>query len=221
MPEPPQPITLTHIRQFMYSAVLCDALDSVGYKSQSPRVELRSLTFDRMIVGRCRTTLWADMFHEDPDPYALELQAVDACGADEVLIAAAGGSMRSGIWGELLTTVVRRNGCVGAIVDGAVRDVKKIRALEFPVMARGTSPYDSKNRQRVVDRDVPVEIGGVVFAPGDLVVADEDGVVVVPQAVESEVLALAWAKVHDENEVRQAIEDGCGAVKAFQTYGVL
>jgi regulator of RNase E activity RraA len=179
------------------------------------------LTFDRMIVGRCRTTLWADMFHEDPDPYALELQAVDACGADEVLIAAAGGSMRSGIWGELLTTVVRRNGCVGAIVDGAVRDVKKIRALEFPVMARGTSPYDSKNRQRVVDRDVPVEIGGVVFAPGDLVVADEDGVVVVPQAVESEVLALAWAKVHDENEVRQAIEDGCGAVKAFQTYGVL
>ncbi len=221
MPDTPQPITFTHIRQFMYSAVLCDALDSVGYNSQSPRVDLRGLTVDRMIVGRCRTTLWADMFHEDPDPYALELQAVDACGADEVLIAAAGGSMRSGIWGELLTTVVRRNGCVGAIVDGAVRDVKKIRALEFPVMARGTSPYDSKDRQRVVDRDVPVEIGGVVFSPGDLVVADEDGIVVVPQAVESEVLALAWAKVHDEKEVRQAIEDGCGAVEAFRTYGVL
>lgn len=220
-PGTPDPITIEHVRRWMYSAVLCDALDSLGYTSQSPRVALPSLTSNRMIAGRCRTTLWADMYHPDPRPYELELQAVDACHTDDILIAAAGGSMRSGIWGELLTTAVRRNGCVGAIVDGAVRDVKKIRDLDFPVFARGTSLYDSKDRQRVIDCDVPVEIGGVVFSPGDLMVADEDGIVLVPQVVESEVLSLAWAKVHDENEVRQAIENGMGAVEAFQTYGVL
>ena len=129
--------------------------------------------------------------------------------------------MRSGIWGELLTTAVRNGGCVGAIVDGAVRDVGKIRQMGFPVLARGTCPYDSKNRQRVVDRDMSVEIDGVVFSAGDLVIADEDGIVVVPQQVEAEVLALAWAKVHDENEVRAAIAGGMKAVDAFERFGVL
>jgi regulator of RNase E activity RraA len=205
----------------MYSAVICDALDSIGYTNQSPRAPLRQLTSSDMIVGRCRTTLWADMFHEDPQPYDLELKAVDSCGRDDVFVAAAGGSMRSGIWGELLTTAVLNGGCVGAIVDGAVRDVGKIRQMGFPVLARGTCLYDSKNRQRVIDRDVPVEIDGVVFSAGDLVVADEDGIVVVPQQVEADVLALAWAKVHDENEVRAAIKGGMKAVDAFETFGVL
>ena len=221
MTAPPEEITLEKVGQCMYAAVICDALDSIGLPDQSPRVAMRQLTSPKMIVGRCRTTLWADMYHSDPSPYELELQAVDQCRPDEVLIAAAGGSMRSGIWGELLTTAVMNGGCVGAIVDGAVRDVGKIRELGFPVVARGTCIYDSKDRQRVVDCDVPVEIGGVVFTPGDLVVADEDGIVVVPRGVEAEVLALAWNKVHDENKVRDAIRDGMKAVEAFNTFGVL
>ena len=162
MPDAPDTITLPLIREHLYSAVICDALDSEGLKHQSPRLPFQQLTTNDMIVGRCRTTLWADMFHEDPQPYALELQAVDSCQPDDVLIAAAGGSMRSGIWGELLTTAVKNGGCVGAIIDGAARDVSKIRAMNFPVVARGTSLYDSKDRQRVIDRDVPVEIDGVV-----------------------------------------------------------
>lgn len=217
----PAKITLQEIRDNLYSAVICDALDAIGYRDQSPRVSLHQLTCDTVIVGRCRTTLWADMFHEDPQPYGLELQAVDSCQPDDVFIAAAGGSMRSGIWGELLTTAVTNGGCVGAIVDGAVRDVRKIREMNFPVIARGTCLYDSKDRQRVVDRDVPVEIDGVRFCPGDLVVADEDGIVVVPEQVESEVLRLAWEKAHAENEVRDAIRDGMKAAKAYETYGVL
>ena len=221
MTTEPTQITFSKVREHLYSAVICDALDSIGYTNQSPRAGLRQLTSNDMIVGRCRTTLWADMFHEDPQPYDLELKAVDSCRRDDVLIAAAGGSMRSGIWGELLTTAVQNGGCVGAIVDGAVRDVGKIRRMGFPVIARGTCLYDSKHRQRVIDRDVPVEIDGVLFSAGDLVVADEDGIVLVPQRVEAEVLALAWAKVHDENEVRAAIASGMKAVDAFKTFGVL
>src|SRR5439155_20935956 len=106
--------------------------------------------------GRCKTTWWADMAHADPKTYELELAAVDGCQPDDVLIAAANGSVRSGIWGELLTTAARNQGCVGAIVDGMVRDVAKMRAMQFPVFARGTCTYDSKDRQRVIDVDVPV-----------------------------------------------------------------
>ncbi len=221
MTTPPENITLAHIREHLYSAVICDSLDAVGHPNQSPRIPLKQMTTSQMIVGRCRTTLWADMFHEDPSPYELELLSVDSCEPDDVLIAAAGGSMRSGIWGELLTTAVTNGGCVGAIVDGAVRDVSKIREMNFPVVARGTCLYDSKDRQRVIDRDIPVEIDGVTFSPGDLVVADEDGIVVVPQAVEVKVLQLAWEKVYAENEVRDAIRNGMKAVAAYEKYGVL
>ena len=119
------------------------------------------------------------------------------------------------------TTAVMNGGCVGAILDGAVRDVQKIRELDFPVLALGTSPYDSKDRQRVIDCNIPVEIGGVLFSPGDLVIADIDGLVVVPQNVEEEVLQLAWKKVHDENMVRDAIRGGMKATTAFETFGVL
>jgi 4-hydroxy-4-methyl-2-oxoglutarate aldolase len=236
--------SLDEMRVGLYAAVVADALDKLGFRNQSPQCGLRPLTVPgigageragdgtgygagsgaghgAVLVGRCRTTLWADMAHEDPQPYELELQAVDACQPGDVLIAAAGGSMRSGIWGELLTTAARNGGCAGAIVDGAVRDVVKISRMHFPVFARGTSVYDSLNRQRVIDLDVPVEIGGVRVEPGDLVIADWDGVVFVPAAVEAETLELAFEKVSGENTTRDAIAAGMKAGAAFRKFGVL
>jgi 4-hydroxy-4-methyl-2-oxoglutarate aldolase len=220
MPAPEQ-ITLQMMRETLYAAVVCDALDSIGLTNQSPRVPLIPQTVDRVLVGRCRTTLWADMAHQDPEPYILELKAVDACQSDDVMIAAAHGSTRSGIWGELLSTAARNSGCVGAIIDGMVRDVRQMRDMEFPVFARGRCIYDSQNRQRVIDLDVPVEIDGVRFCTGDLVIADSDGVVVVPQCVEAEVVQLAWQKVHAENVTRDAIKSGMKATAAYEKYGVL
>lgn len=214
-------ITLPQMRECLYSAVVCDALDAIGLTHQSPRVALKPLTGTGVLIGRCKTTLWAEMAHVDPRPYELELQAVDTCQPDDILIAAAGGSLRSGLWGELLSTAARRSGCVGAIVDGAVRDVVKMTQMGFPVFARGTCIYDSRDRNRVIDVDVPVEIDGVRFSPGDLVLADADGIVVVPQVVEERVIQAAWDKVHAENEVRAAIAAGMTATEAFRKYGVL
>jgi 4-hydroxy-4-methyl-2-oxoglutarate aldolase len=206
----PDIITLAMMREAFTSAVVCDALDSEGYTRQSPRLPLKPLTTNGVLIGRCKTTLWAEMAHPDPKPYELELAAVDRCKLDDVLIAAANGSMRSGIWGELLSTAARNTGCVGVIVDGAVRDVRQMQTMGFPCFALTTIIYDSKDRQRVIDYDVPVEIDGVRFTPGDLVIADADGVVVVPQAM-----------VHAENEVRDAIRKGMKATTAFETFGVL
>jgi 4-hydroxy-4-methyl-2-oxoglutarate aldolase len=214
-------ITLPMMREKLYCAVVCDALDSLGLTNQSPRIELPPQTVETLLVGRCRTTLWSDMFHEDPNPYELELQAVDACQPDDVMIAAAGGSTRSGVWGELLSTAASNCGCIGVIVDGAVRDVRQMREMNFPVYARSRCIYDSMNRQRVVDVDVPVEIDGVTFAPGDLVLADCDGIVVVPQEAEEEAIRRAWQKVHDENVTRDAIKAGMKATAAYEKYGVL
>ena len=221
MPAIDPPISLELMRRHFTAAVVCDALDAEGFARQSPRVPLKPLTAEGVLIGRCKTTLWAEMAHPDPRPYELELTAVDSCIPDDVLICAANGSMRSGIWGELLSTAARNRGCVGVIADGAVRDLARMKLMGFAVFARGSVLYDSRDRQRVIDFDVPVEIDGVVFAPGDLVVADDDGVVVVPQRIEAAVVRRAWEKVGAENEVRDAIAAGMLAAEAFRTFGVL
>ena len=217
---PPVP-EMHKLREVLYAAVVADALDSLGFRNQSPRVQFSIQTASTVLIGRCRTTLWTDLFHSDPNPYELELKAVDACEPDDVLICAAGGSMQSGIWGELLTTAARNRGCVGAIVDGAVRDTRQIRTMGFPVFARNTCVLDSQDRQCVIDMDVRVEIDGVGIEPGDLVVADCDGVVIVPAAVEAETLSAAWKKVHAENVTRDAIRGGMKATDAYARFGVL
>lgn len=212
---------LKKIKEKLYSAVISDALDSMGYRNQCPRIPFRAYTGVKKLVGRCKNTLWVDMYHEDPKPYELELQAVDTCNPGDVLIAAASGSSRSGIWGELLSTAARNSGCTGALVHGAIRDISKMTKMGFPVFATAKSPYDSLHRQRVVDIDVSVEIDRVRFTPGDLVFCDEDGVVVIPQEVEEEVVEKAFEKVDAENITRDEIKNGMKATEAYKKYGVL
>jgi 4-hydroxy-4-methyl-2-oxoglutarate aldolase len=210
-----------HLKEEIYSAVVADVLDAMGYTRQATRIPFHAFTGVEKLMGRCKTTLWADMFHKDENPYELELKAVDSCQPGDVLIAAAQGSDRSGIFGELLATAASNSGCVGTIVHGAVRDIAKMREMKFPVFATGRNPYDSQNRQRVIDIDIPVEIDGVIFNPGDIVLADADGIVVIPQAIEEQVIQAAKDKVSAENRTRDAIKNGMKAMEAYQTFGVL
>ena len=214
-------ITLDMMRDSLYSACVADAIDKVGLRRQSPRIPFQAMTGIHKLVGRCNTTLWLDFDYDDPNSYELELQAVDSCQPNDVVICAAQGSMRAAIWGELLSQAARNAGAVGVIADGAVRDIAHMESMGFPAFARGASVYDAMHRQKVVEYDIPVDIDGVRFSPGDLVIADRDGVVVVPQRVEHEVIQRAWKKVHEENEVREAIRKGMKACDAYQRYGVL
>jgi regulator of RNase E activity RraA len=218
---PLEPHDFDRLRRTLYSAVVADVLDALGHREQVPSVELVSISGHDVLVGRAKTTAWEEIDQPDPRPYELELKAVDECRPGEVIVAAAGGRMRSGVWGELLSTAARHRGCLGAVVDGAVRDVVKMSELGFTVFARGTCPRDSMHRQRVTAVDVPVEIGGVRISPGDLLFADADGLVIVPQAVEAEVLEKAWEKATAENRVRDEIRAGAKAADVFRKYGVL
>lgn len=215
------PHDVAAMRSKLYTAVVADVLDALGFRGQAVGVPLSRVSGRGLLAGRAKTTLWDQIDQIDPRPYELELKAVDECRADEVLIAAAGGSLRSGIWGELLSTAARNRGCAGVIVDGAVRDVARMSEMGFLVFARGTCPLDSLHRQRVTAIDVAVEVGGVTIRPGDLVLADLDGVVVVPQAIEAEALSKAWEKVTAENQVRDEIRAGGKAGEVFKKYGVL
>ncbi len=202
------------------TALVLDALDAEGFRRQAlPNIPPR--TVQAVTVGRAKPLLWVDFAYEDPDTYALELAAVDSIARHDLVVCATADSSRAGIWGELLTTAAMQRGAAGIVTDGAVRDLARMDAMGFPVFARHLSPYDSMNRQKVVAFDVAVEIDGVAIAPGDIVIADRDGVAVVPQAVEAAVLKLALEKARAEDGFRDAVKGGMSLTEAYARFKVL
>jgi 4-hydroxy-4-methyl-2-oxoglutarate aldolase len=128
-------------------------------------------------------------------------------------------------FGELIAIGMQERGCVGAVVDGGVRDVTWIGPREFPVYARYRTPVQSISRWRVVDSgDTPVPMPGamvthVEVAPGDFVLGDDDGVIVVPQSIAEEVLAQAEALGAREQQIRAEISDGLTLADALAKFG--
>ena len=151
-------------------------------------------------------------------PYAGELAAVDALKVGDVLVVS---ESAWSFWGELLSTAARYRGCRGVVLDGPTRDTPAIREMGFPVFHVGIHPADSLGRIDVTAHDVPISCGGVLVHPGDLVLADHDGVVVVPLGIAEKVLQLAEEKVSGENLVRKALAGGMSTAEAFAKYGIL
>jgi regulator of RNase E activity RraA len=121
----------------------------------------------------------------------------------------------------LMSTVARVRGAAGAVLAGYTRDTKGILAMEFPVFCYGSYAQDQRGRGRVVDFRIPLEIDGVTVEPGDIIFGDIDGVVVLPQAVEGEIVAEARERVKREKTARKLLLDGVSAEKVFCDTGVL
>lgn len=210
-----------HVERNLYTAVLSDALDELGYRQQAMRETIRPLSPDIVFAGWARTISCMDVHYECENPYDLEIEALDSLMPGEVAVVATGDSKRNAPWGELLSTAALSRGARGAVIDGLVRDVKKIQELGFPVFATGIKPVDSRGRGIVIDYNVPVECQGVLVAPGDLVVADFDGVIVVPAMVVTEAVRMATEKVARENHSRSDLMNGLLLRQVYDKYGVL
>lgn len=214
-----------YIHENLYVAVVCDILDTLGYRQQAMHQRIRPLLPDIRhcgFVGRARTFRWMDVDYVVPeDPYGLELDAMDSLKAGDVVIHSTDFSGSNAPWGELMSTIAKRNGAVGCVCDSQIRDCVRIIEMGFPVYYAGIRPLDSQGRARVMDYDVPVHCGDVLVHPRDLVFADFDGVVVIPQAFEKDVLHLAFEKVGKENASRQALLAGKSLKEAYAMYGVL
>jgi 4-hydroxy-4-methyl-2-oxoglutarate aldolase len=120
-----------------------------------------------------------------------------------------------------MSTVAKRNGAVGCVCDSQVRDGVKIIEMGFPVYCAGIRPVDSKGRGIVQAYDVPIRCGEVLVHPGSLIVADFDGLVVVPEEVEEMVLLKAQEKIRRENLARKELREGKTLREVYDKYGVL
>jgi regulator of RNase E activity RraA len=214
-------VDLGAIRASLSSAVLSDALDGIGLRSQCLATGLAPLNASEMIVGYAFPVRIERVTEAPARPFVGLIAALDAIGRDEVFITPTGRARDIAVWGELLSTACLRRGAAGAITDGLIRDTRSIRQLGFPVSSAGTIPYDSMGRHEIVAHRVPCTIDGVDIVPGDLVIADMDGVVIVPRGVAGDVVAAALTKRASEREFRTAVASGTSAADAFAAFGVL
>jgi regulator of RNase E activity RraA len=205
----------------LYTAVVADSLDELGHTDQAMAETLRPVTPEATFAGIARTIACMDVHYAPPDPYAREIEAVDSILPGDVVVVSTGESRRNAPWGELLSTAAMARGARGAVIDGLVRDVRKIEKLGFAVFASGIKPVDSRGRGLVIDYNIPVQCGGITVNPGDLVFADYDGVVVIPSDLVADVVRLASEKASNETKSREELRKGRLLRDVYDEFGVL
>jgi 4-hydroxy-4-methyl-2-oxoglutarate aldolase len=205
----------------LYVAVVADVLDRLGRRDQVMWEGIRPVTEPVVVVGLAHPIKAMRSDAQADDPYAKELEAVDAVPPGAIVVFDTERACDASVWGELLATRAIRRGAVGAIVDGGVRDVKRLREKRFPTHAASVSANDSYGRLEVLSYGEPIRCGDVPVGPRDVVMADGDGVVVIPEQLVCEVAAAAAVKVEHENHAREMLVDGCSIAEAYRRYGVL
>jgi regulator of RNase E activity RraA len=212
----------------LYTPIISDILDE-QYGVQASFVmshQIRPLTPNPKLAGvaypargiRSSRILSPEEAAESPG-----IRYLEGARPGDVIVIDTNNNEEAAAWGELISNAVRARGAEGAVVDGLVRDLPRILQIEppFPVFARGTTPADSKGRYEVVDFDIPIRCGGVRVNPGDYILGDLDGVVVIPQEVVGEVVALAEEKLRAEGNIREELRHREPVAKVFRRYGIL
>jgi 4-hydroxy-4-methyl-2-oxoglutarate aldolase len=203
------------------AAVVSDILDDLGHRDHVLDPAIRPLGDAAVIAGWANPFLVAEVDEIPAEPYVGEIAALDDISPADMVLVAAGGSARAACWGELFSTAARARGAHGTLIDGYCRDAQAIAALGYPVWCRGTLPLDVKGRLAVTSWRQPAVVGGLPVRPGDLVVADADGAVVIPAGLADKTVRRALAKVSKEDGVRDALAGGSTLRSAYERFGVL
>ena len=184
------------------TATLSDALDRHGLVGQCYRIKPRSSDF--RMTGRA----WTLLYGPAGNPPGTVGDYIDDIEPGAVIVLANGGRDDVTVWGDILTEVAHRKGIAGTVIDGINRDLALALELGYPIYSRDNWMRTGKDRVQVEATQVPVSIGNVRVAPGDLLRGDADGVVVIPKEFEDKVLAAAEQIQQAEEAIRESVRSG-------------
>ncbi|MFN8007292.1 MAG: RraA family protein [Terriglobia bacterium] len=202
-----------------YTGAISDIMDEMGFTNQVLPHTIQSIQKGQNLVGRALTVRGEAVASVDPEIIFIPfLKMLGDVRPGDVIVSQPNDQTCAHI-GELSCETAKFRGAKGAVIDGGVRDTDYILKLGFPVFARYTTPLDIVGRWRLVDYNVPIQIGTVQIEAGDFVVGDRDGVLIIPQAIAEEVITKAEEVVRTENLLRKSILEGVHPVDAFRQYG--
>lgn len=194
------------------TATLSDALDRLGIVGQCKGLQPRDPGF--RLAGRARTILYGP----PGIPVGTVGDYIDDVDPGEVIVLDNGGREDVTVWGDILTEIAHRRGLGGTVIDGICRDVHLCRSLGYPVFSRGHWMRTGKDRVQVEASDVPVTMGEARVAPGDLLIGDSDGILVLPRAHEERILTIAEEIHETEEAIRAAVRGGQRLDEARKTF---
>ena len=203
----------------LYSGAVADMLDKKGFRDQILPYYITPFTKVDRICGIAFTGQGYPCASIKDDDTANRLAMLDSITPMTVSVWACGGYLEAAHWGEIMSTAARERGCLGAVVDGGVRDVPYIDEMGFPVFAKFKCAASSIGRWNIREWQVPVRIGNTTIWPGDFVFCDTDGVVVVPKDIIAEVLVDAEDVFAREGGMRRELRQGVRITDAYKKYG--
>jgi regulator of RNase E activity RraA len=177
--------------------------------------------FKTKFVGPAVTVQLTKEEHKDPAGLSKMIEAIDTIPAGAVLVIASDGDLKYGVLGGLMGTTLKYRGAVGAVTNASVRDIPQLTRIQFPVYSRGVAPGTTVNHYRATAVNVPVVISGVTINPGDLISADEDGVVVIPRDRAADILKKSQELDFAEHSQYPYIETTKSLSEAIKKFGRL
>ncbi len=202
----------------LYTPAVCDVLDDYELRHQYVHHGIRPLDRTLMLAGPAFTIVGMSNSTRDKSK-RMGPRVIDSFVPHVVACYDTMGNEDTGVWGELWSVGAAKRGCVGAVVDGGIRDTAYIRRAGFPMYHRHTAPGDAVGRFNIVDFNCPVSIGGVRVNPGDYVFGDEDGIMIIPRAITIEVLEKAETVCARENRIRDAIDGNTSLADLYTKFG--
>jgi regulator of RNase E activity RraA len=198
------------------TCAVSDALDALGLKGATHGV--RPMWPCPRIAGRAVTVKIKPAGLQKPTQH-LGTSAIDVAGAGDVIVIDSGGRPDVSAWGGLLSLAAKMKGLSGVVVDGACRDIDESRDAGFPVYARAVIPMTARGRVMQDSFNQEIAFAGVQVHPGDPVIADGSGVVVIPRAKEEEVIREAEAVFQREAKMAEGIRQGLSVVEVLEKLG--
>ena len=214
-------INFKQLRETLYAGLVCDVLDYFGYRNQSLGSEFYPIVPGSVLFGRAYTVVAQPVVVVPEDALVNQCRSIEGVQENDVYVLSTVGGYNAGIWGEIMATALRVRKGTGALIDGMVRDTRQLVEMQFPVIGRGHLPTTSKGRTEITAWKVPIEIDGVRINPGDLIFGDVDGVAVIPQEIEDQVLERCLHILSNENLVRDKILAGESIVETYLEIGAI
>lgn len=219
MDESPSDTELCDRYSQLYPGAVTDVLDDRGVLDQTLDRDIGPLSTDMQTAGVAYPVVGRPNRSVEPEDNIRKMVEMLTDAPEDGLLLYDTNDDRFSHIGELSVTALKESGCRGAVIDGGARDVAYILDHDFPVFSKYTTPADAVPRWELLDWGVSTVVGGVEVEPGDIVVGDVDGVVVVSREIAPEVLKEAEAIASTENIVRQAVRNGVTPIDAYEEYG--
>jgi regulator of RNase E activity RraA len=200
------------------AASVSDAMEQLLHEKRYMSHRMQAI-FPTKFAGTAVTVLLKREENRDPDALIGMLKAIDSGGSGSVYVMTVQDGADIAGMGGLMGTAMAARGYAGAVVDGGVRDVPQLKRTQFPVYALGPVPSTSVGHYRFAGADISIVCDGVEVNPGDIIVADQDGVVVVPKAHAADILIKAQALDNSEHSMYPFIEKYHSIVEAVQKFG--